>query len=375
MSNKYIKPDYRFKILYAVGMLFIVAGHCENGGISLFYDWFPPYSFHLGLFAFCSGYFFKEQAIHSFKTYCIKKVKRLLLPLFLWNVFYALLVLVLEKWGFTIGAGVDIYKLFFLPIISGHQFGYNMGGWFVIPLFMAQIFNVSIRYLMRKFESQYKEHLLFLLYIILGFIGIQLANHGYNITLWLILIRMFFFLPFLGAGIYYKNVLEKYDRLPNSLYFLLIFIVQLLIAIKYMYIPAYTPSWCNDFIHGPVLPYVVGFSGIAFWLRIARILEPAIGKSKTVNLIADNTFSIMINHFLGFMIVKAGFALLQFANLISDFDMVRFKTDIWYFYKPSGITNTLILYLVVGIGIPILMQAGINRVKSAILRKKNPSVI
>ena len=41
--------DYRFKLLYALGMIFIVAGHCNTGGISLLYDWFHVYGFHLGL--------------------------------------------------------------------------------------------------------------------------------------------------------------------------------------------------------------------------------------------------------------------------------------------------------------------------------------
>ena len=54
------KVNYQFKLLYAFGMIFIVAGHCGNGGISLFYDWMPPYAFHIGLFVFASGYFYKE---------------------------------------------------------------------------------------------------------------------------------------------------------------------------------------------------------------------------------------------------------------------------------------------------------------------------
>lgn len=36
------KIDYRFKILYAVAILMVVAGHCDGGGISLdFAQWFP----------------------------------------------------------------------------------------------------------------------------------------------------------------------------------------------------------------------------------------------------------------------------------------------------------------------------------------------
>ena len=56
------KIDYRFKILYAVAILMVVAGHCDGGGISLdFAQWFPYEGIHLALFTFCSGYFFKMQ--------------------------------------------------------------------------------------------------------------------------------------------------------------------------------------------------------------------------------------------------------------------------------------------------------------------------
>ena len=56
------KTDYRFKILYAIGMIMVVAGHyTEGGGINILANWFPYYGFHLGLFLFASGYFYKEK--------------------------------------------------------------------------------------------------------------------------------------------------------------------------------------------------------------------------------------------------------------------------------------------------------------------------
>ena len=52
--------NYDFKFIYAIGMILVVAGHCSNGGVSIFYDWFTPYAFHLPLFIFASGYFYKK---------------------------------------------------------------------------------------------------------------------------------------------------------------------------------------------------------------------------------------------------------------------------------------------------------------------------
>lgn len=53
--------DYRFKILYAVGMIMVVSGHAYGGGISIISDWFPYGGLHLALFVFCSGYFYKSK--------------------------------------------------------------------------------------------------------------------------------------------------------------------------------------------------------------------------------------------------------------------------------------------------------------------------
>lgn len=359
------QTDYRFKILYALGMIFIVAGHCGNGGISLFYDWFPPYSFHLGLFAFCSGYFYKKSSERAVTQYCIKKIKHLLLPLYAWNIVYAVLITIFERLGFTIGTGVTLHKLLVAPIIDGHQFVYNMGGWFVVPLFMIQIMNVWIRKLFMN--SEHKEHYLVLFYFLLGITGINIANAGYREGWWLALARMLFFAPFFGVGIYYKQVLEKKDHLSNTIYLLAIFTIQLAVILIYKKTPEYVPSWCATFTDGPILPYLVGFLGIAFWLRIARILEPAIGKSKTVNLIADNTFSIMINQFLGFMVIKALFAMFQSPKLFVDFDINRFKTDIWYIYLPNGIYQMLIVYLFAGLFVPIIIQRAFNCIKNYLI--------
>ena len=97
--------DYRFKILYALGIVFVAAGHCGRGGVSLLYDWFPPGAFHLGLFVFSSGYFYKSQSEDNIVQYIFKKVKKLILPMYLWNFFYAGVVFSLKYVGFTIGWG------------------------------------------------------------------------------------------------------------------------------------------------------------------------------------------------------------------------------------------------------------------------------
>lgn len=363
------KVDYRFKLLYFFGIIFVIAGHCNNGGISLFYDWFPVYSFHLGLFVFCSGYLYKECSDHGFWAYFTKKFNKLIVPLYLYNIIYGLIVSFLSFKGFTIGTGGNfIAKLLWLPITDGHQFIYNMGGWFVIPLFMVQIFTVCFRKILHKFfaKFKFKEFIFFIVYLILGILGVYIASKGYNTGLYLVLVRFLYFLPFMGLGLFYKTVVEKYDNLSNLKYFSIIFSIALVVIYIVGKFPTYTPSWCNNFVHGPFMPFIVGYLGIFFWLRIAKILSTVIGKSAFVNLVAEHTYSIMINQLMGFMLLKTFFAIInKLTGLCRNFDWKLYKNSIWYMYLPKELHHFRILYLVVGLLFPIGLSILLNKIKNS----------
>ena len=75
--------NVQFKILYAIGIFLIVAGHYSNGGVNLFFDWFKPYAFHVGLFVFCSGYFYREENEEHIGAYVLGRIKKLIVPLYL----------------------------------------------------------------------------------------------------------------------------------------------------------------------------------------------------------------------------------------------------------------------------------------------------
>lgn len=147
------KIDYRFKILYAVGMLMVVCGHAGGGGISIMNDWFPYEGLHLALFMFCSGYFYKSSSEEHMGQYALKKIKTLIIPLYIYNVIYGLIVYLSRFRGFEIGENFTAENLLLMPILSGHQFVYNMGGWFIIPLFMIELYNVVLRKIMHGMKQ------------------------------------------------------------------------------------------------------------------------------------------------------------------------------------------------------------------------------
>ena len=62
VDDKY-KIDYRFKIVYALAMMSVIADHCRGKGSIEFniQGWFNYSSYHMPLFMFAAGYFFKEK--------------------------------------------------------------------------------------------------------------------------------------------------------------------------------------------------------------------------------------------------------------------------------------------------------------------------
>ena len=135
-------------------------------------------------------------------------------------------------------------------------------------------------------------------------------------------------------------------------------------------------AW-SDYAEFDAWPFVVGALGIAFWLRIARILNPVIGRSRTVNLIADNTFSIMVNHFLGFMLVKGIFAFVfeHTINWFADFDWNAYHTNLWYYYLPKGLIQTRLIYIVVAIALAIAIQKGVDCFKKKVFHGDDRTVL
>ncbi|MBO5208863.1 MAG: acyltransferase family protein [Lachnospiraceae bacterium] len=96
------KYNMTFCILSGIAIIMIVAGHVGYNILSVG-DLFPYYSFHVPLFMFISGYFYKDiEEEHPF-AYIKKKVKRLLVPYFIWNVLYGVIAWLLHFAGFGMG--------------------------------------------------------------------------------------------------------------------------------------------------------------------------------------------------------------------------------------------------------------------------------
>lgn len=351
----------QFLILQTIGILLVVLGH--KGGISLFSDWFEPYSFHMPLFIFISGYFYKKQNDFNFKGFLIKKIKSLLIPYFVWNFIYGIIVFILKRRNIiNFGDDFTFNSLFIEPWKGGHQFIFNLASWFVLALFIVHISYALFRIILKTMKIE-NDYILLLIIFSIGCTGIFLANDGYLNGWYLPLIRTMFLLPFYHIGYLYKEKIEKKDSLNNYIYFLLIFTIQFLLIKKYKAL-GFSSVWCNDFNKTNILlPYITSLTGILFWLRISKILVPSVNDSKIIKYVGENTWTIMMHHIFIFFLFNLFLSYVSPILGLSGFDYNALKNDIYYAYTPDTYSFR-IFYVILGITIPLTTKYTFSRITS-----------
>ena len=348
-----IRENREFRILSAVGIVLVVAGHL---GYNLFDigELFPYYSFHVFIFLFVSGYFYKEESEDNIGKYLLRKCRTLLLPYFAWNLFYGILTDVLHGSGFSIGEPLSLKTLFLSPFLDGHQFLYNFPAWFVPALFMIEVLNVTARKLLFLLRLDY-EWLIFAGCLIAGMATVYLAAGGHVWGWYKMPGRLLFMMPGFQLGRIYRVKLEEKDTLSDGPYFLIVMTVQILITILCAGLN-FSAVWVSSFANGPVVPYLTMITGIAFWLRVSKILSKNMYLSGKLAYIGRNTYSIMMHHMACFMLVKGFFYLCSlYTPLCGEFDSVMFFSEINFLYLAGGSEAGKWLYLFAGICLPLVI--------------------
>ncbi|MCM1038767.1 MAG: acyltransferase family protein [Ruminococcus sp.] len=362
------EKDYNMTlgVLSGLAIIMIVAGHagCDVltiGGL------FPYYSFHVPLFMFISGYFYREENAERPLAYCVKKIRRLLVPYFIWNVIYGIIAWILRLAGFTMGEGISIRTLFIEPFISGYQFIYNYAAWFVPTLFLIEMMNLLMRLILKKLHLCY-EWLILAGTLAVGMVVVWLAVGGHVWGFYKMPGRILFLYPCFQMGQFYHKKLERHDTLGNLPYFAIVFTLQLLLTLGCNGL-AYSSVWCTGFANGPLIPYVTAVSGIAFWLRIAKIITPLCSRNNYICYLCKNTYAVMTHHVLAFMGVKAVIACLAaYTTWCADFDRGQYLSNIDYYYLVKGMEQFKFVYLAAGVVLPLVLQYGIERGRRSLER-------
>ncbi len=369
------KRNTTFTILSAIGIILILLGHLDLNILS-FAGVFPYYSYHVMIFVFIAGYFYKPSDEEHVGAFMLRKARRLLLPYFIWNLIYGLIAIPMRNAGFVFAGEFNLYNLFIAPFMGGHQFGINAAAWFVPALFLLEMIDMVARKmlsLIRKDAYGTKfEWFVMIIYLAVGVAAVWLSQRGSVYDAYRLPARLMFMAPTLQFGRLYRTRLERYDITPWFLYFPLLFAMNLLLGHVHGGL-AYSTVWVTGFAGTVLTPFITSLTGIALWLRIAKILSGLFGEKgeesenvkttgascfacKTAKGIGMHTFDIMMHHLAVFMLIKAVFgALAGSIGAFADFDAVLFKEDLYYVYVPKGAQWVKLIYLIAGIAIPVFI--------------------
>ncbi len=350
----------KINVLKALAIMIIVSGHLEFSLIPMF----PPYSFHLALFFFISGYLFKEKYLDSVLEFIKRRAKSLLAPYYLYMAFYFAITYVIFKltgrfWGYEI----TLKNYILTPFINGHQLFLSCPLWFVLQLFITMICFLLIFKGLKKIKDNKWFH--FGVFFALALISMTFGECKFDSPM-LIIIRTLFSMFFVYFGYFYKNNIEgKYNIFSPKIAFFIIALQALLWLTNKDFTPtdgiglSYILVW-GDF-DSFLVPILTSITGIWAALFVVEVLYPYIKDNKFIYQMGQNTYHIMANHLFVFYLITVILMWLKGIPI-----SVKNEHDIYWIYAPL---KTTYFYFIVTMFTTTYIGVGLKTLKKKLFAK------
>lgn len=323
-------------LVKALAIMVIVSGHLE---FALLGTIFPPYSFHLAIFFFVAGYFYKSKNEQNILAFIGKKAKTLLVPYFIYNAFYAVItVIVFKLYGQVVGQLPTLKNFIFTPFFNGCQYMLYGAAWFVPQLFMSLCAFGILMILLKKITLNKYVQLTF--FLALAILSISLSK-VWDVSLGLIAVRTMFSLFFIYLGYFYKHFLEENfaEKIFNIKWLPLVFAFQSLFWLTNKDVTAqdgiglsYILIW--GMFDDNFIPLLTSLTGIWFTIFIAKLIKDKVQDGSFLDLVGKNTFHIMANHLLVFYCLSV--ILLKSHNL--PLEPMSGYSYVYYIFEPLKYT-------------------------------------
>ena len=216
-------------------------------------------------------------------------------------------------------------------------------------------------------QREPNECIYFTIDILTSYYSVKLSNNGFNkFQIYISFLRVLHLIIYYELGIFFRNYLESIlKKIKSEIIFMIIFTLKLFFNLYYSASPAFFYGGSQYFNYSPITVITISILGILFWMQISNILEPLLGTNYYINIIANNTFSIIINHFFAIDLIKTFFAFIsKNTKYCKDFDFKRFYSmDPRYIYIPNNNLQIGIFYFLICIILPIIIQKLIQKIK------------
>jgi fucose 4-O-acetylase-like acetyltransferase len=260
-------------LLKAIGIFFVFLGHAPglNHNLVIYI-----YSFHMPLFFFVAGMFFKtEHLTEGFKKYLIRKIRDRLIPYF----FFGIITYVV--WFAQGHIGVKNVRDHFKPLL-GMLYGNPVNGWLAhnyVLWFLACLFSTEILFFILR------KHFVKRATLIIAAIIISINGYMISYSLPFCLDISFIAIIFYCCGYVLRDFMLN-AKINN--------LVVLMILISGIYL-----SYINGRVDMSTKQYgnylfftIAAFSSIIFWLQISKKI-PAL---KILKYIGENSILFFLLH-------------------------------------------------------------------------------
>ena len=293
-------------------------------------------------------------------------------------IIVVILIQILKNFGFR---GVNIksfsLRIVFLEPLGGNGFKYITPSWFSSSLFYVEVYNILKRKIIDILKFEFNEAIYLIIDLALSYISIDLSNRGFNKKIiYINVLRALHLNIYYEFGLFFNKHLEKIVKsIRSDIYLISIFLLKLLFHLYYSKELAFYYGLCRYYNYHPFTVITISILGIAFWTKICEILEPILGKNYYINIVANNTFSIMINHSFALGIVKTIFAFIsKYTKYCKNFNYNNYYSlAAKYIYIPNNVRQIGIIYFLSCLIIPIIIQKIIDNIKPIIFKCNNSS--
>ena len=329
----------KINLLKAFAIMLVVSGHLEFSMLGMF----PPYSFQLALFFFISGMLFKEKYLSDAGTFVKRRIKSLLLPYFLYEIFYILVTwLIFHFTGKWWGEPLTLKNILLTPFLNGHQMDLCCPLWFVPQLFITML---SFLFFMKGlFKITDNKFIHLAIFSIFGFLSIPVIKHIDITPVNLLIFRTIFSMFFVYLGYFYMHHIKDKINIFTTKWLGAVIVIQ---SILWLFNRDYDPShgiglsyvlvWAR-FDEQMIVPVLTSLTGIWASLFTVNVVYPYLKDIKFMKFMGENTYHIMANHLLVMYLITAVFFKLHGIPIAE-----RAEHNIYWIYNP---VQTTYLYFV-----------------------------
>lgn len=339
-----IERNKSLDIAKAIGIILVVIGH-SSSPIGNFI-----YLFHMPLFFFISGYFYKEEYSNNIRTLIVKRLKTLYLPF----VAYQMIFLILHNFfcniniysnNLALGNSVvnfytfkDFIKSFIKIVLFTRSEQLAGAFWFFTTLFIVNIMFCFISFCVKYLIKEVKQQEIFRGMLILISFALGNVCAYLNIHLTQNIEVAFVVLLFYYSGLLYKKYESKIKiKFSTSILFFII----LLASSFYGTLSIST----NENVNAVFLLYN-SFMGIYLILYVSQYLANLNTEFRVLKYIGRNTTIILCLHFLSFKIINLmQVQIYKYPKYMIGSYPILLGTNGWW-----------ILYTIVGVFIPIFLK-------------------